>query len=87
MTIKNKTNTITGKIFTGTVVSDKMQGTIVVKMDYKFQHPLYKKTVKRSKKIYVDNNLTAKIGDTIKAREVKPLSHLKRFTTVSIISK
>ncbi len=87
MTIKNKTNTITGKIFTGTVVSDKMQGTIVVKMDYKFQHPLYKKTVKRSKKIYVDNNLKAVIGDTIKAREVKPLSHLKRFTTVSIIKK
>jgi len=86
MTTKiDKTNT--GKTFTGIVVSDKMQGTIVVKMDYKFQHPLYKKTVKRAKKIYVDNNLKAKIGDTIKAREVKPISHLKRFTTVSIISK
>lgn len=84
MTIKNKTTT-TGKVFTGVVVSDKMQGTIVVKMDYKFQHPLYKKTIKRTKKIYVDNNLSAKIGDTIKAREVKPLSHLKRFTTVKII--
>lgn len=86
MTTKIKTAT-TGKVFTGVVVSDKMQGTIVVKMDYVYQHPLYKKTVKRTKKIYVDNNLKAVIGDTIKAREVKPLSHLKRFTTVSIISK
>ena len=86
MTTKIKTTT-TGKVFSGVVVSDKMQKTIVVKMDYKFQHPLYKKTVKRAKKIYVDNNLNAKIGDTIKAREVKPLSHLKRFTTIEIISK
>ena len=78
-------STSTGKVFTGVVVSDKMQNTIVVKMDYKFQHPLYKKIVKRAKKIYVDNNLNAKIGDTIKARETKPISHLKRFTTVSII--
>jgi small subunit ribosomal protein S17 len=86
MTIKTKTTT-NGKIFTGIVVSDKMQGTIVVKMDYKFQHPLYKKTIKRTKKIYVDNNLKAKIGDTIKAREVKPISKTKRFTTISIIKK
>ncbi|OIP86950.1 30S ribosomal protein S17 [Candidatus Shapirobacteria bacterium CG_4_8_14_3_um_filter_35_11] len=84
MTTKIKTTT-PGKTFTGIVVSDKMQRTIVVKMDYKFQHPLYKKIVKRTKKIYVDNNLNAKIGDTIKAREVKPISHLKRFTTLSIV--
>jgi len=87
MTTKIKKTETAGKTFTGVVVSDKMQGTIVVKMDYKFQHPLYKKIVKRTKKIYVDNNLKAVIGDTIKAREVKPISHLKRFTTVSIISK
>jgi len=87
MTTKTIPTTTTGKTFIGTVVSDKMQNTLVVKMDYKFQHPLYKKIVKRTKKIYVDNNLKATIGDTIKAREVKPISHLKRFTTVEIISK
>jgi small subunit ribosomal protein S17 len=74
-----------GKIFTGIVVSDKMANTIVVSLSYTFRHPLYKKIVKKNKKIYAENNLKAKMGDTVKLRECKPLSKLKRFITLEII--
>jgi small subunit ribosomal protein S17 len=74
-----------GKTFTGTVVSDKMTNTIVVELSYTFRHPMYKKIVKKSKKIYSENNLSAKTGDTVMVRETRPLSKLKRFTTVEIL--
>ena len=80
-------NTNTGKTFIGVVTSDKMNNTIVVSLAYKSRHPLYKKIVKKNKKIYAENNLTATIGDQVKVREVRPLSKLKRFTTVEIIKK
>ena len=75
----------TGKIFTGIVVSDKMANTIVVSLSYTFRHPLYRKIVKKNKKIYAENNLKAKTGDTVKVRETRPLRKLKRFTTLEII--
>lgn len=74
-----------GKTFTGTVVSDKMTNTIVVSLSYTFRHPMYKKIVKKNKKIYSENNLSAKTGDTVMVRETRPLSKLKRFTTVEIL--
>jgi small subunit ribosomal protein S17 len=77
----------TGKYFIGEVISDKMTNTIIVSLVYKFQHPLYKKILKRHKKLYAENNLKAAMGDTVKIREVRPLSKLKRFTTVEIIKK
>jgi small subunit ribosomal protein S17 len=76
-----------GKTFEGLVVSDKMANTIVVKLDYTMRHPLYHKIVKRAKKLYAENNLTAALGDKVKIREVRPLSKLKRFTTIEIIKK
>lgn len=82
MTINN-----TGKTFTGIVVSDKMTNTLVVSLDYTSRHPLYKKIVKKNKKLYSDNNLNAQMGDTVLIRETRPLSKLKRFTTVKIIKK
>jgi small subunit ribosomal protein S17 len=90
MTLKNKNtknNPTTGKVFTGTVVSDKMTNTIVVVLDYISRHPVYKKIVKKRKKIYSENNLSATIGDIVKVCETRPLSKLKRFTTVEIIKK
>lgn len=74
-----------GKIFTGVVVSDKMTNTIVVSLSYTSRHPLYKKIIKKNKKIYADNNLNAKTGDTVKVKETRPLSKLKRFTTLEIV--
>lgn len=82
---ENKTKT--GKTFQGVVVSDKMMNTIVISLAYTYRHPIYKKIVKKNKKIYAENNLKATTGDTVLVREVRPLSKLKRFTTVEIIKK
>ena len=84
---KNITSQKLGKIFTGEVISDKMTNTIVLSMEYKSRHPMYKKIVKKNKKIYAENNLSAKIGDIVKVRETRPLSKLKRFTTLAITKK
>ncbi len=83
----NTLETKAGKTFTGQVVSSKMANTIVVSMDYQRRHPLYKKIIRKSKKIYADNNLSATVGDIVKVRETRPLSKLKRFTTIEIIQK
>ena len=88
MTIKNKIkNNPSGKTFLGQVVSDKMQDTIVVQLSYQSRHPIYKKIVKKSKKIYAQNNLSAHLGDLVKVVECRPLSKLKKFTTLEIIKK
>jgi len=88
MTInKNITIKKSGKTFTGVVVSDKMQNTIVIALDYTSRHPIYRKIVKKTKKIYSENNLSASIGDTVKVCETRPLSKLKRFTTLEIVKK
>ena len=76
---------LNGKVFTGVVVSDKMANTLVISLAYTFRHPIYRKIVKHNKKIYAENNLNAHVGDTVKVCEVRPLSKLKRFTTLEII--
>lgn len=76
-----------GKFFTGRVVSDKMHKTIAVAIESHHRHPIYQKNIFKTSKVYADNNLEAKTGDTVKIKEVKPISKLKRFTTVEIISK
>ncbi len=85
--MKNKIVNKNGKTFIGKVVGDKMANTIVVFMDYTQRHPIYKKIITKHKKIYADNNLSAKIDDIVKVRETRPLSKQKRFTTVEIIKK
>ena len=88
MTAPNKNKTKhSGKIFIGRVVSDKMQDTIVVLLSYQSRHPIYKKIVKKSKKIYAQNNLLAHQGDLVKVIECRPLSKLKKFTTLEIIKQ
>ena len=76
-----------GKTFEGSVISDKMTNTIVVSLEYTNRHPLYKKIVRKHKNIYAENNLSAKVGDIVKVRETRPLSKLKRFTTLAITKK
>lgn len=75
----------TGKTFIGEVVSDRMEKTITVSLEYKRRHPIYHKIVAKHNKIYAENNLNAKVGDIVKVRETRPLSKLKRFTTLEII--
>lgn len=88
MTNKNIINEAKlGKTFIGKVTSDKMQNTIVITLEYTQRHPIYQKISKKNKNIYSENNLSAKIGDIVKVRETRPLSKLKRFTTVEIVKK
>lgn len=72
----------------GKVVSDKMQKTIVVAIEDRVQHPLYKKYIKKTSKLKAhDENNDANIGDTVKVMETRPLSKDKRWRLVEIIEK
>ncbi|MBQ9369857.1 MAG: 30S ribosomal protein S17 [Clostridia bacterium] len=72
----------------GMVVSDKMDKTIVVAVEVKYKHPLYKKTVRITNKYKVhDENNDAHIGDTVEIVETRPLSKEKRWRLVEIISR
>jgi small subunit ribosomal protein S17 len=67
----------------GVVVSDKQNKTIVVRVDRRFTHPLYKKTIRRSKNYHAhDENNEFKIGDVVWIEETRPVSKLKRWTVV-----
>lgn len=71
------------KILQGIVVSTKMQKTIVVKVERRFRHRLYKKTIVKHKKYKVHNeNLKLKEGDIVKIRETRPISKDKHFIVV-----
>jgi len=87
MSPKTKKTETPGKTFVGTVTSDKMTSTIVVVITSKYRHPVYKKIVTKKHKVYAENNLEAKIGDQVLIKETRPISRLKRFTTLKIIKK
>jgi small subunit ribosomal protein S17 len=71
------------RVMQGVVVSDKMDKTIVVQVERRYQHPIYKKYIRRSKKYHAhDENNQFKIGDTVTIRESRPLSKLKRWEVV-----
>jgi small subunit ribosomal protein S17 len=70
----------------GRVVSDKMDKTVVVAVDYRKPHPIYRKTVRQTNKFYAhDENNTCKIGDVVRIEETRPLSKLKRWRIVEIV--
>ena len=72
----------------GTVLSDKMDKTIVVAIEDSVQHPLYKKTMKRTYKLKAhDENNECGIGDTVEVMETRPLSKDKRWRLINIIEK
>ena len=72
----------------GTVVSDKMDKTIVVAIEDSVQHPLYKKILKRTYKLKAhDENNECGVGDTVRVMECRPLSKDKRWRLVEIIKK
>jgi len=76
------------KSMTGTVVSDKMDKTIVVAVDFTYKHPLYKKILRKLKKYKAhDENNEARIGDKVLISETRPLSKTKRWKLVEIIKK
>ena len=72
----------------GTVVSDKMEKTIVVAIEDNVSHPLYKKIIKRTVKFKAhDEKNEAKTGDRVKIMETRPLSKDKRWRQVEIVEK
>lgn len=76
------------KVRTGVVVSDKMDKTVLVRIDRKVRHPLYKKTVKRSSKLAAhDETNDAHVGDTVRVMETRPLSKTKRWRIVEIVER
>ena len=76
------------KTMIGTVVSDKMDKTIVVAVEDSYLHPMYGKTVKRTYKLKAhDEANDCKVGDTVKVMETRPLSKDKRWRVVEVMEK
>jgi small subunit ribosomal protein S17 len=74
------------KLYTGTVVSDKMAKTVVVAVTRTFQHPLYKKTVKKVVKFKAhDEQDRCHVGDTVQIIESRPLSKDKRWQVINVM--
>ena len=72
----------------GKVVSDKMDKTIVVAVETLVRHPLYGKSIKRTKKFKAhDENNECSVGDRVKIMETRPLSREKRWRLVEILEK
>ena len=76
------------KTMIGTVVSDKMDKTVVVAVEDSVAHPIYNKTVKRTYKLKAhDENNECQVGDKVKVMETRPLSKDKRWRVVEIVEK
>lgn len=72
------------RILQGTVVSDKNDKTVVVKVERRFTHPVMQKTVRMTKKYKAhDENNTFKVGDTVFIQESKPISKDKRWVVLT----
>ncbi|MBT6600281.1 MAG: 30S ribosomal protein S17 [Nitrospina sp.] len=76
------------KTMTGVVVSNKMNKTLVVKVERRFSHPVFKKVVKTTKKYKVHDEKNECVqGDFIRIQETRPLSKEKRWRLLGIISR
>jgi small subunit ribosomal protein S17 len=73
---------------TGEVISDKMNKTIVVRVERRFRHPRFKKVVTQYKKFYAhDEKGEAKVGDRVLIQETRPLSKTKSWQLVQVVDK
>ena len=71
------------RVLTGTVVSDKADKTVVVRVERRVKHPLYGKIIKRSKKYHAhDEGNDFKEGETVRIEETRPISKLKTWTVL-----
>jgi len=72
----------------GIVTSNKMQKTVVVTVTRQTTHPLYKRVVRRSKNFMAhDEKGACRVGDTVRIEETRPLSRLKRWRVVEVVSR
>lgn len=72
------------KVKKGIVVSNKMQKTVVVKVERTIRHPRYQKVVTRAKKYYAHHEEPLNVGDEVHIMETRPLSKLKRWRVVAV---
>ena len=76
------------KVREGVVASTKMDKTIVVKVVDRVRHPLYDKTLQRTKKLYVhDETNDAREGDRVRVAETRPMSKQKRWRLVEVLER
>jgi small subunit ribosomal protein S17 len=72
----------------GRVVSDKMEKTVVVAVDYLKPHPLYRKIIRKTSKFHAhDENNECRTGDIVRIEESRPLSRTKRWRVVEIMQR
>ena len=71
----------------GTVVSDKMDKTVVVAVENRFPHPIYQNTVSRTKRYKAHDEANAcKVGDRVRITETRPLSRTKRWAVAEVLT-
>ena len=88
MDTQTKTEKRNRKTLVGTVVSNKMEKTIVIRIERRKLHPLYKKYITRTKKIKAhDEGNLCQIGDLVKVIESRPLSKDKRWSLLEVLDK
>lgn len=75
------------KVRQGLVLSNKMEKTVVVAIERRVQHPLYKKTVLKTERFKAHDLIGCDIGDTVELMETKPLSKEKRWRVTRILEK
>jgi small subunit ribosomal protein S17 len=72
----------------GVVVSDKMRKTVVVRVERVYRHAVYEKVIRRSRTFYAhDEDGAAHVGDTVRIRETRPLSKLKRWEVIGVVKR
>lgn len=74
------------KVKEGVVVSNKMQKTVTVKVDRKIRHPHYDKVIVRGKRYYAHTNEEIPVGAKVVIAETRPLSKLKRWRVIEVVS-
>lgn len=76
------------KVLTGKIVSDKMDRTVVVAVESLVRHPLYQRTIRRTKKFKAhDEENTCRIGDKVRMMETRPLSKEKRWRIIEVLER
>ena len=84
----NEIRTTSRKTRVGKVVSDKMDKTVVVTVEDRVAHPVYKKIIKRTYRLKAHDEMNeCGVGDTVKVMETRPLSKDKRWRVVEIVEK
>jgi len=86
--MSNQVERSSRKVKIGVVVSDKRQNTVTVAIELQYPHPKYGKIIKKTRKLHAhDESFEAKMGDTVKIMETKPISKTKRWRVTEVIER